>query len=169
MAFKAITIYTPTTQEPHIFAEDDAQIHRAYFGGSGITDADNHLEATIIDNNTVRLDSGAYSNQGYILCVPNSETADMTIGSGTAGVYRRDLIIARFVRGGGVTADTHIFTVIAGTQASSESAAQRPTLTQENIAGNGSTREEALYEVLISGTEITSVTRIANYVGGFYA
>ncbi len=169
MGMKAITIYTPTTQDPHIFAEDDAQVYRAVFGGSGITDADNRLAASIIDNNTVRLDSGVYSNQGYLLCIPNSETVDMTIGSGTAGVYRRDLIVAEFVRGGGTTADAHVFKVIAGTQASSEAAAQRPTLTQENIAGNGSTRQEALYEVLISGTSITSVTRIANYVGSFYA
>lgn len=169
MAQKAITIYTPSTESPHIYAEDDAQIYRGIFGGSGITDADSKLAATIVDNNTVSLAAGVYSNQGYLLCIPNGDTISLTIGSGTAGVYRRDLIVAEFVRGGGTTADAHVFKVIAGADASSEAAAQRPTLTQENIAGNGSTRQEALYEVLISGTSITSVTRIANYVGSFYA
>lgn len=169
MGQKAITIYTPPTQNPHIYAEDDAQVHRAIFGGSGITDADDHLEASIIDNNTVRLKSGMYSNQGYLLAVPNGETCDMTIGSGTAGVYRRDLIVAEFTRGGGSTADAHIFKVIEGVEASSAASAARPALQQDNIAAGGAKRQEALYEVLISGTSIQSVTRIANLVGGFYA
>ena len=60
MAQKAITIYTPDTEDPHIYAEDDAQVHRAIFGGSGITDADEKLAATIVDNNTVRLAAGLY-------------------------------------------------------------------------------------------------------------
>lgn len=169
MAQKAITIYTPDSEDPHIYAEDDAQIHRAIFGGSGITDADERLDATIIDNNTVRLASGLYSNQGYLHVVPAGETLSLTIGSGTAGVYRRDLIISEFVRGGGDTADTLLFKVIAGTEASSLAEAQRPALTQNNIAAGGILRQEALYEVVISGTTISEVNRIADYVGSFYA
>ena len=37
MGQKAITIYTPDSATPHIYAEDDAQIHRALIGSSGIT------------------------------------------------------------------------------------------------------------------------------------
>lgn len=169
MAQKAITIYTPDTQDPHIYAEDDAQVYRAVFGGSGITDADNRLSASIVSNNAIRLAAGVYSNQGYLLCIPAGETLDLTIGSGTAGVYRRDLIVADFQRGGGTQADVHELKVIAGAQASSLAEAVAPSLTQDNIASGGSRRQEALYEVIISGTSITSCTRVANYVGGFYA
>ena len=169
MAQKAITIFTPDTEDPHIYAEDDAQVHRAIFGGSGITDADERLAATIVDNNTVRLASGLYSNQGYLHVVPAGETLSLTIGSGTAGVYRKDLIVSEFVRGGGDTADTLHFKVVQGTEASSLAEAQRPTLTQDNIAAGGSTRQEALYEVVISGTTIQEVNRIADYSGSFYA
>lgn len=169
MAQKAITIYTPDTQDPHIYAEDDAQVYRAVFGGSGITDADNRLSASIVGNNAIRLAAGVYSNQGYLLCIPAGETVDLTIGSGTAGVYRRDLIVADFQRGGGAQADVHELKVIAGAQASSLAEAVAPSLTQDNIASGGSRRQEALYEVIISGTSITSCMRVANYVGGFYA
>lgn len=169
MAQKAITIYTPDTQDPHIYAEDDAQIYRAIFGSSGITDADNRLAASIIGNNAIRMASGVYSNQGYLLCIPAGETLDLTIGSGTAGVYRRDLIVADFQRGGGMQADVHELKVIAGAQASSLEEATQPALTQDNIASGGSRRQEALYEVVISGTTITACNRLANYVGGFYA
>ena len=169
MAQKAITIYTPDTQEPHIYAEDDAQVFRAVFGGSGITDADNRLSASIVSNNAIRLASGVYSNQGYLLCIPAGETLDLIIGSGTAGVYRRDLIVADFQRGGGTQADVHEFKVIAGAQASSLAEAVAPSLIQDNIASGGSRRQEALYEVVISGTTITEVNRIAAFVGSFYA
>lgn len=64
MSQKAITIYTPASADPHIYAEDDAQIFRALFGGaSGITEADDSLACSIINNNTVRLAPGVYSNQ----------------------------------------------------------------------------------------------------------
>ena len=169
MAQKAITIYTPDTEDPHIYAEDDAQVHRAIFGGSGITDADDRLAATIVDNNTVRLAAGLYCNSGYLHVVPAGETLSLTIGSGTAGVYRRDLIVSEFIRGGGNTSDALQFRVIQGTEASSLAEAQRPTLTQNDIAAGGSTRQEALYEVVINGTTITEVNRIADYVGSFYA
>lgn len=169
MAQKAITIYTPDTEDPHIYAEDDAQVHRAIFGGSGITDADDRLAATIVDNNTVRLAAGLYCNSGYLHVVPAGETLSLTIGSGTAGVYRRDLIVSEFIRGGGNTSDTLQFRVIQGTEASSLAEAQRPTLTQNDIAAGGATRQEALYEVVINGTTITEVNRIADYVGSFYA
>lgn len=169
MAQKEITVFTPDGEAPHIYAEDDAQVHRAIFGGSGITDADERLAATIVDNNTIRLASGLYCNQGYLHVVPAGETLALTIGSGTAGVFRRDLIASEFIRGGGSVADTLQFKVIAGEEASSLAEAQRPSLTQDSIAAGGSTRQEALYEVIISGTTITAVNRVADYVGSFYA
>ena len=169
MGQKAITIFTPDTLDPHIFAEDDAQVHRAIFGGSGITDADERLAATIVDNNTIRLASGLYSNMGYLHVVPAGETLSLTIGSGTSGVFRRDLIISEFIRGGGSVSDTLQFRVLQGEEASTLGEAVRPTLTQDNIAAGGSTRQEALYEVVISGVNITELNRIANYVGSFYA
>ena len=168
MAQKAITVFTPDGEAPHIYAEDDAQVHRAIFGGSGITDADERLAATIVDNNTIRLASGLYCNQGYLHVVPAGETLALTIGSGTAGVFRRDLIASEFIRGGGSVADTLQFKVIAGEEASSLAEAQRPSLTQDSIAA-GASRQEALYEVIISGTTITAVNRVADYVGSFYA
>ena len=57
MAQKAITIYTPPDAAPHIYAEDDAQLYRAIFGRSGITEGDEMLACSLVDNNTVRLAS----------------------------------------------------------------------------------------------------------------
>lgn len=168
MGQKAITIYTPDTVPPHIYAEDDAQIHRALIGSSGITLADNQLACTVVNNNTVRLDSGLYSMQGYMIAVQSGTTQDLTVDSGSAGAYRHDLVVADFVRGGGATADAFIFTVVKGTNATSSSGATDPTLTQDNLITGGSHRQEALYRIVISGTEITDIERIAPYIGNVY-
>ena len=169
MGQKAITIYTPVGTSAHIFAEDDAQLNRARFGGSGITMADNKLACTVINDNTVRLASGQYSNQGYMISVTGGSTEDLTVTSGTAGAYRHDLVVAEFIRGGGDTSDQHTFKVIKGTDSSTESGATDPDLTQNDLSQGGNTRQEALYRIYISGTTIDHVERVAPYVGNVYA
>lgn len=168
MGMKAITIYTPDTAVPHIYAEDDAQIHRALIGTSGITLADNQLACTKVNDNTVRLSSGLYSMQGYMLAVQAGTTQDLTIDSGSAGAYRHDLVIADFVRGGGTVADQFVFSVVKGTNATSASAAVDPSITQDDLRTGGSHRQEALYRVTINGTEIAAITRIAPLIGNVY-
>lgn len=169
MSQKAITIYTPPSMEPHIYAEDEAQHNRARFGGSGITEADGLLACVRMDDNTVRLASGLYCLQGYMLSVPGGDTEDLTVDSGTSGAYRRDLVIAEFIRGGGDTADTLTFRVLKGTPAASESAAADPVLTQNDLASGGAVRQEAVYRLTLSGVTLGSIVRLAPYVGNFYA
>lgn len=168
MGQKAITIYTPSSAPAHIYAEDEAQLNRARFGGSGITQADNMLACSIVNNNTVRLASGQYSMQGYMICVTGGTTEDLTVESGVAGAYRRDLVIAEFTRGGGDVADQFVFKVIRGTEAAAESEALDPTLTQNDLITGGSLRQEALYRLSINGETLANVTRVADYVGNVY-
>ena len=168
MGMKAINIYTPATAAPHIYAEDDAQIYRSLIGSSGITLADNKLAATIVNNNTVRLDSGLYSMLGFMLSVTPGSYQDLTIDSGSAGAYRHDLIIADFTRGSLDTADAYVFAVLKGTNATSAEAATDPTLTQSDITTTGTHRQEAVYRVIIAGTEITAIERVAPYIGNVY-
>ena len=168
MAQKAITIYTPPDAAPHIYAEDDAQLYRAIFGRSGITEGDEMLACSLVDNNTVRLASGTFVNQGYIVCVPGGSCEDLTVESGTQNMYRKDLLVAEFARGGGSAADTHVFRVVKGVPAASASAASDPVLTQDNLASGGNKRQEALYRINVNGLSIESIERVAPYVGSFY-
>lgn len=168
MAQKAITVYTPTTAAPHIYAEDDAQVYRAIFGKSGITEGDEMLACSIADNNTVRLASGTFVNQGYLVCVPGGSYENLSVESGTQNLFRKDLVVADFTRGGGENADTHVFKVLKGTAAASQSAAALPTLTQENLGSGGSRRQEAIFQININGLSIASIERVAPYVGSFY-
>lgn len=169
MAQKAITIYTPSSVAAHIYAEDDAQVHRALIGSSsGITLADDLLACVKVNDNTVRLSPGVYSMQGYLLCVVGGTTADLTVDSGTAGVYRHDLLIAEFIRGGGNTADTFRFRILKGAEASAAAAAVDPSLTQNDLCTGGTTRQEALYRLVINGATLDSINRICSFIGNVY-
>jgi hypothetical protein len=169
MAQKAITIYTPTTATPHINAEDDAQIYRAVFGGNGITEADNLLACTKVSDTSVSLDSGLFCNQGYMVGVSGGTTATLAVTAGSVGTYRKDYVVADFTRGGGASADTHVFAVVAGTPAATEVGAALPSLTQNDLSAGGARRQQPLFSILMSGTTLSTITRVADYVGSFYA
>lgn len=168
MSQKAINIYTPSSAAPHIYAEDEAQTNRARFGGSGITLADNLLALTMLGPTSLQLASGQYSNQGYMISVPGGDTEGFTVDPGTAGAYRRDLLVAHFTRGGGNTADTHYFEIVKGTEAGSADAAQDPTIPDDDLSAGGSERSEILYRIHIDGTGITRLERVAPYIGNIY-
>lgn len=171
MAQKGITLYTATDAEPHISASDDAAIYRSVFGSnSGITDADNRLACTRVNDTTISVDTGVFSNQGYMLRV--DAPINLSVDMGQAGYFRRDLVVAEYTIGGGLTSDTHVLKVIKGTQNASEAGATDPALTQDSlITGSaGNKRQEPLFRLRISGTSLgVDIERIAPYIGGFYA
>ena len=168
MAQKAITIYTPLTSPAHIYAEDDAQIHRGLLGGSGILLADDELECTAGSGTTVSMASGVFSNQGYLIVVSSGTSISFSLDSASLGGYRHDLIVADFVRGGGDTADAHTFHVVKGTEASSSEAAEDPALVQDDLITGGTQRQEAIWRVLVYEGTITGVELVSRYIGAVY-
>lgn len=169
MGQKGITLYTKTADAAHITAGDDAAIYRALLGStSGITEADNQLACARVNDTSVSIDTGVFSNQGFMLRVDAPITLAVEVGQ--AGFNRNDLVVAEYTIGGGETSDAHILKVIKGTQ--SAGAAADPTLEQNSlITGTASDkRQEPLYRLTLSGTTLSgTITRIAPYVGSYYA
>ena len=169
MAQKGITLYTQTGDPAHISAGDDAAIYRAVFGStSGITEADNKLACTRINDTSVQIDTGVFSNQGFMLRV--DAPVNLSVEVGQAGFNRIDLVVAEYTVGGGATSDVHELKVIKGTQTAG--AASDPVLEQDDlITGTaGDKRQEALYRLTLSGTTLSgTITRLADYVGSYYA
>ena len=171
MGQKGITLYTATGAAAHIAAGDDAAIYRAIFGStSGITEADNQLAAARVNDTTVSINTGVFSNQGFLLRVDAS--VNLAVDVGQAGFFRKDLICAEYTIGGGATSDVHILKVIKGTQNAVEGSVVDPTLIQGSlITGTaGDKRQEPLYRLTLSGVTLSgTITRIAEYVGSYYA
>lgn len=157
MGQKAITIYTPDGETPHISADDDAFIYRTIFGAeSGILGG---LTCMKSSGNSLRLTGGGVMNRGRILRIPDGEEVELTVANGTAGYRRYDSVIAELIKGGGDTAD--IFRIRLLTGAPAADAPQAPSLTKSSLLNQGDCHQVELFRVLIEGTDISSVNRVA--------
>lgn len=160
MSYKAITIYTPAGTDPHISAEDDAFIYDSIFAcTSGRLGG---LACVRVSDNAVRLSGGGAANRGYILRIPAGNTHDLPIISGSQNLGRHDLVVSRFIRGGGSTPDTHEFAVVTGVPSASP---QDPELTASQLLMHGDVNEVALFRIVISELAIVSVTPLGRDLG----
>ena len=79
---KALNINTPPEEEPHIYAEDDAAIYKAIFGGDGASTIGQACKATVLSNNKVRIADGVLCVDGHMARIPYGEYEDCEIMNG---------------------------------------------------------------------------------------
>ena len=154
---KGITINTPPEAEPHIYAEDDAAIYKAIFGGDGVSTIGQACKATVLSNNKVRIADGVLCVDGHMARIPYGEYEDCEIMNGQSEKNRNDIIVAKFETTGTGGIDTMTCEVIQGTAGET---ATDPELTQDDIYTGGKTRELPLYRVKIEGLSIVAVEQM---------
>lgn len=153
------------TTAAEISAENLAAVFHAIVGKSGIVKGFNDLACTKISDNSVQLASGVYSLKGFMLHVEAGTAITLTVDSGTAGQNRNDLLVAELVKnGGGTGIDTLQFKIVKGT--STSGTAVDPTLTQQDVNATGTTRQEALYRIKLSGVTLGPIERVAEIIEG---
>ena len=154
---KALNINTPPEAEPHIYAEDDAAIYKAIFGGDGVSTIGQACKATVLSNNKVRIADGVLCVDGHMARIPYGEYEDCEIMNGQSGKNRNDIIVAKFETTGTGGIDTMTCEAIHGTAGET---AVDPELTQDDIYAGGKVREYPLYRVKIEGLSITAVEQM---------
>ena len=157
VGLKALNINTPPEAEPHIYAEDDAAIYKAIFGGDGVSTIGQACKATVLSNNKVRIADGVLCVDGHMARIPYGEYEDCEIMNGQSGKNRNDIIVAKFETTGTGGIDTMTCEVIQGTAGET---AVDPELTQDDIYAGGKVREYPLYRVKIEGLSITDVEQM---------
>lgn len=154
---KGITVNTAPEAEPHIYAEDDAAIYQAIFGGDGVFTIGQACKATVLSNNKVRVADGVVCVGGHMARIPYGEYEDCEIMNGQSGKNRNDIIVAKFETTGTGGIDTMTCETIHGTAGET---AVDPELTQDDIYAGGKVREYPLYRVKIEGLSITAVEQM---------
>lgn len=154
---KGITVNTAPEAEPHIYAEDDAAIYQAIFGGDGVSTIGQACKATILSNNKVRVADGVICVGGHMARIPYGEYEDCEIMNGQSGKNRNDIIVAKFETTGTGGIDAMTCEVIQGTAGET---ATDPELAQDDIYTGGKTRELPLYRVKIEGLSIVAVEQM---------
>lgn len=141
-----------------VSAELHGFMYQGVYGYSGIYNFDNNCEAVIQSNNEIQLKSGLIVNKGRFLRIKGTES--VMIQSGSSGVNRTDLIVARFTTDG--INEKHTLEVIKGT---SESV---PSYTNGDIYNGATTCELPLYAVHLTGTKVDTVTQVCDTVYSDY-
>ena len=154
---KPITVNTPTADEAHIYAEDDASIYLSMFGGDGVSTNGQSCKATVLSNNKVGIADGIICVGGHFARIPYGDYIDCEIENGQSGKKRNDIIVARFETTGTGGIDTYTCEVKKGTAGST---ATDPEIVQEDLYKAGKVRELPLYRVKIEGLSITAVEQL---------
>lgn len=154
---KPITVNTPTEDEAHIYAEDDAAIYQSLFGEDGVSSVGQACKATVLSNNKVRVADGVICVGGHFARIPYGDYIDCEIENGQSGQNRNDIIVARFETTGTGGIDTYTCEVKKGMAGST---ATDPEIVQEDLYKAGKVRELTLYRVKIEGLSITAVEQL---------
>lgn len=154
---KTITVNTPTEDEAHIYAEDDAAIYQSLFGEDGVSSVGQACKATMLSNNKVRVADGVICVGGHFARIPYGDYIDCEIENGQSGQNRNDIIVARFETTGTGGIDTYTCEVKKGMAGST---ATDPEIVQEDLYKAGKVRELPLYRVKIEGLSITAVEQL---------
>lgn len=154
---KGITVNTAPEAEPHIYAEDDAAIYQAIFGGDGVSTIGQACKATVLSNNKVRIADGVICVGGHMARIPYGEYCDCEIANGQSGKNRNDIIVAKFLTTGTGGIDKMTCEVKEGV---ADTTAADPALTQDDVYTGGKIRECPLYRVKIEGLSIVAVEQL---------
>lgn len=153
MTLKIITGYTGN---PHITPADDAGFHKAIFGeGDYVLNAGSQFAATQESATEIRIADGELVMQGRHARNDSGFQA-VTIANGSQGMYRNDLIVARYTIDN-KSVESISLVVITGTATSGT--ASDPAYNTGDIE-SGQTRDFPLYRVKLNGVNIDKVEKL---------
>lgn len=166
-------IITGSTGATHVTSNDDGQFNQSIWGNSNTVLAmGNKLSAAQVDNNNITVSDGCLMIQGRFAVIDPDTTENITIGTGTIGQNRNDLIVARYELNNTTGFESITLEVIEGTPSSGT--ASDPVYNTGDIRTGDLKVDYPLYRVKISGLNITAVeklfsvqTNIIDKIGGF--
>lgn len=153
-------IITGYRGEPHITSQQDRNVNIGIFGsGTHIVNVGSKMAATIVSANEITIADGLLVAEGCTAEIERGTTESISIENGAQEMLRKDLIVARYTRNSGTGVEGMALVVIKGTPAASNPAT--PSHTTGSIADGDTTVDFPLYEILINGITIQSVTLLA--------
>lgn len=148
---------------PHITSQQLRNTYISIFGSDAkILDVGSKMEVTVISANEVEIADGQLICEGCTAEIAHGTTESLTIGNGTQGKQRIDLIVARYTKDAGTGVEDMQLAVVKGTPAASNPAV--PSYNEGTIAGGDSPVDFPIYQVNIDGISITSVDLLVSTV-----
>ena len=154
--------------EEHIQSADQGSFNASFFGtGDYVMEAGTRLEASVLNNNTVRIFDGDILMQGRHIRIEPNTYEDITITTGTAGVNRNDLICMQYKKDSASGVETAEIVVVKGTE--TEGTATDPAHATGDILAGATSNQMPLYRVKIEGVVLAGVEPLFDTIPTFQA
>lgn len=141
----------------------DGSLYSKIFGsGCYVLSGGNELKAEIQSNNLIKIYDGDLIMQGRHSYIPASDSDNVTINNGSQGMNRKDLIVARYTKDSTGVEDVTL-QVVQGMATSG--AATAPGYTDGDILKGATAKDFPLYEVSLTGINITEVKKLFKVLG----
>lgn len=149
--------------EKHVYASHAARQNIGMLGnGCFAWMTGKKLQATIVSNNEILLEEGDLIINGRHCCIDKGESDSLQISTGTAGINRNDIIVARFTME--VSTGIEEVEVAVKEGKSVTGVASDPEIDQSGDVNAGATvYEMPLYRVKIEGINIVALERLFEY------
>lgn len=126
--------------------------------GSYILNSGEYIEPELQSNQALRIRSGILMHHGGIAEVKQNTYDEVTIGNGTQGMKRIDLVVARYTKDPETEHETMTWVVIQGTPAASDPVA--PAYTEGDMQNGDLTDDCPVFEVHLDGIQVTEVVKL---------
>lgn len=145
------------TGKAHVTSDDVRNLNAAIVGGGNLVSTLNRgLEAEMIDGNTLRIHEGSGFFNGCFFRVEGCE--DATITTGSAGYNRMDIVALKYTNENSVEG----ITVVTFAGAKTTGTPTAPNMPEASILAGASIAYMPLYEVVLEGINVVSVTSTFN-------
>lgn len=150
---------TRVAGKPHITPRLDAMWHRGIAGTeSGVFEFFESFKAEISSNNKIRIRSGIGMLQGRFFAVEPSTYDEVSIGNGTQGEKRIDLIVARWTVDDENNVQDGDWHVIQGTPTTGTPAV--PAHTTGDLDAGDLIADMPMFQVELNGVNITAIKKV---------
>jgi len=145
---------------PHVTSQQDRYINQSAYGlGSYVLPIGSQLSATIDSATQITIADGGVSVQGCVAVIEYGQSESLAIESGTTGMQRYDLVVARYTKDTDGIEDVQL-AVITGVPTTGTPEA--PSYADGSIAAGDTVVEFPIWRVAVDGIAIDSVTRVGS-------
>lgn len=159
---------TGVANKPHVTSMQHRAIYEMIIGkGSYILDKNELLEPELQSNNSLKIRSGMLAHHGGISEVKANTYDTVTIGNGSQGMKRVDLVVARYEKDPETSVETMEWKVIQGTP--SEDTPVVPPHIVGNMQDGDLTDDCPAFQVHLNGIQVTEVKKLLPILEGSLA
>ena len=156
-------IMTGKAGTPHVTAQQFRQFVEGTVGQeSYILTSGDLLEPELVSNNNLKIRSGIMSHHGNLSTVDLGTYDTVTIRNGSQGMKRIDLVVNRYTKNKETGIEKNEWIVIMGNPTSGSPSV--PTYTQGNLQEGDLVDDCPVFEVHLSGINVTDVKKMLKVV-----